>query len=324
MTCHTKILRMVIATLILLCAGTVRAEEGLIGRYYSDFEVSDDGVITFDEADLSATRVDAQIDFWNSDCTYFWNGTAPYNHYGVRWTGYLRIDQAGEYGFGTVSDDGSTLHIDGELVVSNAEEQYFDWEDNIAEGSFTGLYPEGYGHPDSLTGPLYLEEGYHTIDVRFFEARVYDGIEVWWLRPDMGPSDIPYVGTNGDVGPITPNPTTNWEIIPSSVLSTAVSAAPDQAPDAPEHHLCAAPNPFNPRTSISFDLQDSAPVTLHILDISGRHVRTLLDGEVRGTGRHEAVWTGRDDQGLPCPSGTYLCRLETGGMSEMRRVTLLK
>ena len=321
---NSKSLLTGIAALLLFCATSAPAEQGLVGQYYSDFLVSEDGVISFDEADLSMTRVDPTIDFWGGSCSYFWNAISPVDHYGVRWTGYLRIDEAGEYGFGTISDDGSTLHIDGELVVNNAEEQYFDWEDNIAEGSFTGLYPTDYGYPDSLTGPLYLEAGYHTIEVRFFEAMVYDGMEVWWLRPGQGESDIPYYGRTCDLDGPSRNPSTNWEIIPSSVLSTNVAAAPDQVPATPENPLCAAPNPFNPRTTISFDMMDSGPVTLRIHDISGKLVRTLLAGEVRGSGRNEVPWSGHDDQGRPCPSGAYFCRLETGARTEILGITLLK
>ena len=84
-----------------------------------------------------------------------------------------------------------------------------------------------------------------------------------------------------------------------------------------------APNPFNPRTVIGFDLARTTNVALSVHDLTGRHVRTLVQG-VLDAGSHEAAWDGRDDAGLPVPSGVYLCRLVAGSFVEARRMTLLK
>lgn len=312
----------ILTTLVLLSWSIiVSAEPGLLGYYYDDFEV-DDGIISFSEEDLVMTRVDATIDFYNGNRFYRWNAVAGGENYGVRWVGLLRIDEAGEYGFGTLSDDGSTVRIDGQIVVSNAEYQYFDWEDSIAEGSFEGLYPEQYGDPDNLPGPLYLAEGFHTIEVCFFEDIVYDGVELWWLKPGLGPSDIPYYGVSWDGDEIEPNPDTNWEIIPSDVLSTPASAVPGTSEAILLHP--AVPNPFNPQTTIAFDLPQTQALSLRILDVSGRTVKTLLANEVLAAGRHEMLWNGRDARGRHCPSGIYFSCLEGGGVLATERMTLLK
>ena len=322
----SALVRPILLTIIassLLLIGVAQAEPGLLGQYYSDYTVTD-GIVDFDEADLAASRIDANIDFWNGACGFYWQPVSPVNHFGVRWTGYLRIDEAGDYGFGTVSDDGSQVYLDGDLIVDNGEEQYWDWEDCISEGSYAGLYPEGYGRPDSLTGAIYLDEGYHAIEVRFFEAGVYDGIELWWLKPGLGASDIPYYGSNCSNGGLSYNSDTNWELVPSEVLSTAVSPVPDADLASWGHLYPAMPNPFNPCTIVAFELAATETVSLHVYDLEGRLVQTLVDRDVRGAGRHEVTWFGRDAQGRSCPSGTYFYRLEAGAFIDTKPMTLLK
>lgn len=84
------------------------------------------------------------------------------------------------------------------------------------------------------------------------------------------------------------------------------------------------PNPFNPSTTIRYDLLSPCRVGLQVYDVSGRLVRVLRDGMHQVAGRHEVVWHGRDDSGRPVPSGTYVYRLTAGGRSEMTRMMLVK
>jgi hypothetical protein len=86
----------------------------------------------------------------------------------------------------------------------------------------------------------------------------------------------------------------------------------------------AAPNPFNPSTTIAFDLPAAAPVSLTIYDASGRVVRKLLSGGPGLAGRNETVWNGRDDSGRQVSSGVYLYRLETPAHRGQGRMTLVK
>jgi FlgD Ig-like domain len=85
----------------------------------------------------------------------------------------------------------------------------------------------------------------------------------------------------------------------------------------------AAPNPFRSSTRIGFEAGDGARATLRVFDASGRHVATLLDGEVKGGGQ-SVVWSGRDDQGRPLPPGLYLARLVTGGRVQTAKLMLLR
>jgi hypothetical protein len=84
-----------------------------------------------------------------------------------------------------------------------------------------------------------------------------------------------------------------------------------------------APNPFNPRTVLRFDLPASGPVRVTIHDAQGRRVRTLLAAG-RPAGPLSLTWDGRDDAGQRLASGTFFARLETAGGVWSRKMTLLK
>jgi hypothetical protein len=84
------------------------------------------------------------------------------------------------------------------------------------------------------------------------------------------------------------------------------------------------PNPFNPRTEISFTLESAQLATLKIFDLKGRLVRTLIDAERRPGGRQTVSWDGRDRGGRPAGAGVYLYRLEAERVVETKRMTLLK
>ena len=84
-----------------------------------------------------------------------------------------------------------------------------------------------------------------------------------------------------------------------------------------------APNPFNPTTTIRFDLAHDGHASLRVYDVAGRMVRTLVDEEF-SAGRREVIWDGSDDTGERVSSGLYLYRLETHGLSQVRKTIVLK
>jgi len=99
----------------------------------------------------------------------------------------------------------------------------------------------------------------------------------------------------------------------------------DVGPPPTEFRLLgAAPNPFNPRTAISFELPEARAVDLRIYDASGRLVRTLLSGETMPAGRRGVEWDGRDASGRTSPSGVYFYRLTAGADADLGRMLLLK
>ena len=83
------------------------------------------------------------------------------------------------------------------------------------------------------------------------------------------------------------------------------------------------PNPFNPSTTIAYEVPAAGPVRLQVFDLRGRLVRTLVD-EAMDAGRHDAQWDGRDAEGRELPSAVYLSRLQAGAHVEMGRMTLVR
>ncbi len=83
------------------------------------------------------------------------------------------------------------------------------------------------------------------------------------------------------------------------------------------------PNPFNPSTTLGFDLPETDHVRLAIFTAGGQLVRTLVDGELP-FGAHEITWNGKDSSGRPVASGVYLCRITAGTERITRKMTLLR
>lgn len=85
----------------------------------------------------------------------------------------------------------------------------------------------------------------------------------------------------------------------------------------------AYPNPFNPSTTIRFDLASDAWVDIDIFDMCGRLVKTVESGP-RTRGHHQAVWHGTKGDGRAVPSGTYFCRIVAGQITQTTKILLAK
>jgi len=109
---------------------------------------------------------------------------------------------------------------------------------------------------------------------------------------------------------------------PIGPANTTDIAATDGVPRRPALHA-NRPNPFNPVTSIRFDLPARQLIDLSIYDGSGRLVRTVASGSM-GAGTHELTWDGRSLNGGVSASGVYFYRLETDDFSETRKMVLIR
>ncbi|NCQ33786.1 hypothetical protein GW813_01660, partial [bacterium] len=81
-------------------------------------------------------------------------------------------------------------------------------------------------------------------------------------------------------------------------------------PATPPAEMNIYPNPFNPRTEISYDLRQPGLVRLDVFDLRGRLVTTLLEG-VRPAGPGTVTWDGKSRRGREAPGGVYLFLLQT-------------
>ncbi|MBI9072956.1 MAG: T9SS type A sorting domain-containing protein [Melioribacteraceae bacterium] len=83
------------------------------------------------------------------------------------------------------------------------------------------------------------------------------------------------------------------------------------------------PNPFNPETTISFDLSGRSFVKLEIYNILGQLVKTIIDQEL-SRASYKYKWDGKDKNGHLTGTGIYLYRLESSFGTEVKKMTFMK
>lgn len=114
------------------------------------------------------------------------------------------------------------------------------------------------------------------------------------------------------------------EAVSAADFAVGGASAVDDRPLPPAPALAQnAPNPFNPRTKISFVLPVAGEARLAVYDVDGRLVRTLAGGWLEA-GERTVTWDGDDDRGGRVASGLYFCRLRVGERTLVRKMTLLK
>ena len=83
------------------------------------------------------------------------------------------------------------------------------------------------------------------------------------------------------------------------------------------------PNPFNPSTTINYNVPADRDVSLTIYNAKGQLVNTLVS-EYKNHGNYQVVWHGKDSKGGSVASGLYFARLVTGGKSIIHKMLLMK
>jgi len=109
-----------------------------------------------------------------------------------------------------------------------------------------------------------------------------------------------------------------------NILATTrdISAAPENLPTF-TRMTGNAPNPFNPMTTISFELAVPGKVQLDVFDVRGRLVRRLMEDHLEA-GRHDIVWNGRDDGRRDVASGVYFVRMNAASTQHLHKMMLVR
>ena len=131
-----------------------------------------------------------------------------------------------------------------------------------------------------------------------------------WLDPQVGPYTwkLTAVDANGNESP--------------PAQATATTAVEEVAPRTLAF-ASLAPNPFTGRLRLAIEVPERAGhVTLAVFDVSGRRLRSLVDGAL-AAGRYAFAWDGRSDEGGRVAPGVYVARLSGAGRTFTRRVTFL-
>ncbi len=83
------------------------------------------------------------------------------------------------------------------------------------------------------------------------------------------------------------------------------------------------PNPFNPTTTIRFDVPKDSHVSIQIYDLQGRLVKDLV-ADVKPAGAHSIVWDATNNQMAKVSSGLYYIKMVAGDYHNVKRLTFLK
>lgn len=83
------------------------------------------------------------------------------------------------------------------------------------------------------------------------------------------------------------------------------------------------PNPFNPETTIRYQLPKPGRVKLVVFDMRGSRVCVLVDEEAEA-GYYEVIWNGNDEQNRPVASGIYILMIQAAEFVQQRKMILLR
>jgi hypothetical protein len=220
-------------------------------------------------------------------------------------------------------------------VLAHGEETWHTWESQPVEGySVDNLAP---GAPLALSGEwttpeeIYLQwqaSGHHDEDL--FVYNIYRS-----QNPGVEPDPANLVGTATATNFSDPTGAGTW-----FYRVTAVDVHGNESPAGNEETLSSAsdvpevlperfalnpnfPNPFNPMTTISFDLPEQSRVDLAVYSLKGELIATLLSRDFTA-GNHEVTWNGTDQNGRAIPSGMYFAHLVAGDYRQTRSMVLVR
>ncbi|MEC7850226.1 MAG: T9SS type A sorting domain-containing protein, partial [Candidatus Neomarinimicrobiota bacterium] len=83
------------------------------------------------------------------------------------------------------------------------------------------------------------------------------------------------------------------------------------------------PNPFNPVTSLRYDLPEDGLVNITVYDMMGRIVKTLVNNS-QTAGYKSIQWNATNDRDEPISAGLYLYTIQAGGLRQTKKMVLLK
>lgn len=234
--------------------------------------------------------------------------------------------------------DGITLTIEDliyliRVVIDDAEPYlgndpspnvaYFNWDHTSTEVSVNT--------PDSLGAVYLIVEAEITptlladhMEMRYGWDTGWTKILVYSTQANRFLSAGSLVTIAGATG-IVSVATATFDARPVTVAVDSTTGVDDPSATLPTEFALHAnfPNPFNPSTTIEYDLPRQASVEIVVYNIAGQKVRTLVNGNI-DAGQHAAVWDGRDASGSRVSSGIYIYRITAGDFVRSRKMLLLK
>ncbi|MCK4511682.1 T9SS type A sorting domain-containing protein, partial [bacterium] len=164
-----------------------------------------------------------------------------------------------------------------------------------------GPYPAGvaYAHPTT---------GYRTVNLGF-------GIE--YMRESTGPGGHFVTGIYDRVD-LLGNILEYFGVPPDSIPTSV----PDELAQAAFSSVY--PNPCREAATVAYRISRGGRATVTVYDVAGHLIRTLLDERLLAGASGELTWDRRDEQGRQCGSGIYFFRIDAPGMTNVRKVVVLR
>jgi len=116
------------------------------------------------------------------------------------------------------------------------------------------------------------------------------------------------------------------EVFTIAAADSMVEKSLEEPAEIPLTHtalLTPAPNPFNPKTELRFQLKEAGHVDLAVYSVKGERLARLASG-LYPVGHYSVTWRGTDAAGRRLASGAYFARFESGGVVQTQRLMLLK
>ncbi len=194
-------------------------------------------------------------------------------------------------------------------VCVNNQDLFYEWH----------VRSTASDNPDDLQGAAWVNENFLNFSTPGFHRleRQVSGLLVpgaRWMQVSIDALEIfTFMNLQGEDTPYFDN----------VVVKAAVPAGPTGVPQSGGFLVRAYPNPFNPLTTIAFEMPEARWAEVTVFDLRGRLVRRLVAGEF-GAGRQEVEWDGRDDARMSVAAGSYLCRVRAGERQAVIRMTLVR
>ena len=185
-------------------------------------------------------------------------------------------------------------------------------EINEELGSILHIYYSSNGELDSLTvlegtfikTKIWSEDNNSIYISSYSDDFDFDSFEIWVY--DISDSTLVNI-TNG----------TNPIFYQNEELNTDNNAILNK------FHIMNYPNPFNPVTTLRYDLPEDAVVNITIYDMMGRQVKTLVNGS-QTAGYKSIQWNATNNIGKPASAGLYLYTIQAGKFKQTKKMVLLK
>lgn len=259
--------------------------------------------------------VTGTLNFWASADLSLGGGFENNNGHETQYS--VRADITG-YGnvYGTVL---------GSILIGNYGPQ--------SSGCFAGMTSPHVSAPVSMTVSIPVGAPLNLIIFTQADGATYGNINVspGFTQTDAGgdgtgPTDLGF-RLDGSSGAVMTLPAGYTLDIPSwgvanNTMPNLVGVDP-RSTTADVRLALAGANPTSADSRLSFSLAHDGVAHVIVFDLTGRTVRTLMDGW-QNAGVHSLVWNGRDDGGAMAPAGLYFVRADAGGKHDTSRIARVR